>query len=80
MAGQPDVTRIDDYLSRLDTIEAEINGRATCRIGCSDQVYLLRAAIDLVRERLGIPQAKAIPRLRDRSNDGAGLGTTAGPA
>ncbi len=79
MAGQPDVTRIDDYLSRLDAIEAEINA-ADMPNWLSDQIYLLRAAIDLVRERLGIPHAKAIPRLRDRSRDGAGLGTTAGPA
>ena len=79
MGNQPDATRIDDYLSRLDLIEAEINA-TSMPSWLSEQMYLLRAAIDLVRERLGIPGAKAIPGLRDHSRDGAGLGTTAGPA
>jgi hypothetical protein len=79
MAGQPDTAHIADYLSRLDVIEAEINA-ANMPNWLREQIYLLRAAIDLVRERLGTPHAKAIPGLRDRSRDGAGLGTTAGPA
>jgi hypothetical protein len=74
-----DATRTDQYLSRLDAIEAEVNATSMPN-WLSEQVYLLRAAIDLVRERLGTPQAKAIPGFRERSRDGAGLGTTAGPA
>jgi len=36
-----------------------------------------RAAIDHPRERLGTPDAKAIPGFRDRLREGAGLGTPA---
>jgi len=79
MAGQPDVTRTDEYLSRLDAIETEIKA-ASMPNWLSEQIYLLRAAIDLVRERLGISHAGAISGFRDRSRDGAGLGTPAGPA
>jgi len=79
MTSQLDATRTDQYLSRLDAIEAEVNATSMPN-WLSEQVYLLRAAIDLVRERLGTPQAKAIPGFRERSRDGAGLGTTAGPA
>ena len=74
-----DPARIGDYLARLDTIEAEINA-ARLPKWFGEQAYLLRAAIDLVRERLGTPDAKAIPGFRDRLREGAGLGTPTRPA
>ena len=60
MAGQPDPARVGDYLARLDAIEAEINA-ARLPNWLSEQVYLLRAAIDLVRERLGTPRRQGDP-------------------
>ena len=47
--------------SRLDAIEAEIKA-ADLPNWLREQAYLLRAAIDLVRERLGTPEAEAVPR------------------
>ena len=73
MAGEPDPARIGDYVARLDAIEREINATQLPN-WLSEEIYLLRAAIDLVRERLGKPDAKAIPGFRDRPRDGAGLG------
>jgi len=46
-------------------IEAEIKDAHVPK-WFADQAYLLRAAIDLVRERLGKPNAKAIPGFRGR--------------
>ena len=66
VAGQPDAARIGDHVARLDAIEREIKATRLPN-WMSEQTYLLRAAIDLVRERLGTPQAKAIPGLRDRA-------------
>ncbi len=79
MSGRPDTARVGDYISRLDAIEREINATRLPN-WLSEQIYLLRAAIDLVRERLGTPQAKAIPGLRDRPQASAGLGRLDGPA
>ena len=78
MAGQADATRVGDYVSRLDTIEREINATRLPN-WLSEQVYLLRAAIDLVRERLGTPSAKAIPGFRERPREGAGLAAPGQP-
>ena len=60
MAGPLDAIRIDDCLARLDTIEAEIKA-ADMPSWLSDQIYLLRAAIDLVRERFGIRTPRRYP-------------------
>ncbi len=79
VSGTPDPARIGEYLARLDTLEAEINA-AQLPKWFGEEAYLLRAAIDLVRERLGTPDAKAIPGFRDRLREGAGLGTPARPA
>jgi TRAP transporter TAXI family solute receptor len=79
IAGRQDPAKIDACIARLDAIEAEI-GATQLPNWLSEQVYLLRAAIDLVRERLGIPGAKAHPRLRAQHRGGAGLGTPDRPA
>jgi len=63
LSATPDPARVDDCLERLDTLEAEI-GAAHLPKWFAEQAYLLRAAIDLVRERLGKPNAKAIPGFR----------------
>jgi hypothetical protein len=63
LSGTPDPPRIDGYLARLDAIEAEINA-ARLPKWFGEQAYLLRAAIELVRERL---------------REGAGLGTPGQP-
>ncbi len=59
----PDPDKVQEYLVRLDALEDEVNG-ANLPSWFADQGYSLRAAIDLVRERLGRPNAKAIPGLR----------------
>jgi hypothetical protein len=51
------------YVARLDDIESEVR-RTKLSAWYSHDVYALRAAIDLVRERLGRPGAKAIPTFR----------------
>ena len=51
------------YLARLDAIEAEIKA-ARLPNWLREQAYLLRAAIDLVRERLGTPEANGRRRAR----------------
>ena len=79
IAGRPDPAKVGACIARLDAIEAEI-GAAHLPNWLSEQVYLLRAAIDLVRERLGTPGAKAHPRLRGEHGEGAGLGTDGRPA
>jgi len=79
LSSAPVPGRIGEYLARLDTIEAEINA-ARLPKWFVEQAYLLRAAIDLVRERLGTPDAKAIPGFRDRQREGAGLETPSGRA
>jgi TRAP transporter TAXI family solute receptor len=58
-----DETRVAGYVARLDEIEAEVTASNTPAWFAQD-TYVLRAAIDLVRERLGHPGAKAIPGLR----------------
>jgi hypothetical protein len=63
LSGKPDRAKVAEYLARLDAIEAEINDAHVPK-WFSEQAYLLRAAIDLVRERLGEPNAKAIPGFR----------------
>ncbi len=60
-AGDP--ARVQDYVERLDAIESEVTGAKLSGWYAQD-VYTLRAAIDLVRERLGRPGAKAIPGFR----------------
>jgi TRAP transporter TAXI family solute receptor len=79
LSENPDPAKADEYLARLDAIEAEISGAQVPK-WFAEQAYLLRAAIDLVRERLGTPDAKAISGFRDRLRGGAGLGTPARPA
>ena len=73
VAGQAGATRISEHVAQLDAIEREINATRLPN-WMSEQIYLLRAAIDLVRERLGTPQAKAIPGLRDHAPGSAGVG------
>jgi len=63
LAGAPDRAKVDGCLARLDAIETEI-GAAHLPKWFADQVYLLRAAIDLARERMGKPGAKVIPGFR----------------
>ncbi len=55
--------KIREHLARLDELEARLN-EAAFPSAAAGQVYALRAAIDLVRERLGRPGAKAMPPLR----------------
>ena len=62
IASTRDVARIPEYVERLDAIEAEVTNTKLSGWYAQD-VYALRAAIDLVRERLGRPGAKAIPGL-----------------
>lgn len=63
VAATPDPALVADYIARLDRIEAEV---IECKLPAwfVQETYALRAAIDLVRERLGRPGTKAIPRLR----------------
>ena len=63
IATTRDPERIPEYLERLDAIEAEVTD-AKVPAWFAQDVYTLRAAIDLVRERLGRPGAKAIPGFR----------------
>ncbi|MET0204139.1 MAG: TAXI family TRAP transporter solute-binding subunit [Casimicrobiaceae bacterium] len=63
IASTRDVARIPEYVERLDAIEAEVTNTKLPGWYAQD-VYALRAAIDLVRERLGRPGAKAIPGFR----------------
>lgn len=59
----PSPEKVASYLARLDEIESQLN-EANFPSSSGGQVYSLRGAIDLVRERLGKPGAKAIPPLR----------------
>lgn len=59
----PSPEKVAGYLARLDEIEAQLN-EANFPSSSGGQIYSLRAAIDLVRERLGRPGAKTIPPLR----------------
>jgi len=63
VAATPDPALVADYVARLDRIEAEV---IECKLPAwfVQETYALRAAIDLVRERLGRPGTKALPRLR----------------
>jgi hypothetical protein len=79
MARRPSAAKVDECIARLDAIEAEI-GASRLPNWLSEQLYLLRAAIDLVRERLGTPGAKAHPQLRGEPGAGVGLGTGGRPA
>jgi TRAP transporter TAXI family solute receptor len=63
IASTRDVARIPEYVERLDAIEAEVTDAKVPGWYAHD-IYALRAAIDLVRERLGRPGAKAIPGFR----------------
>ena len=63
MASTRDVARIPEYVEQLDAIEAEVTAAKVPGWYAHD-IYQLRAAIDLVRERLGRPGAKAIPGFR----------------
>ena len=63
MASTRDVARIPEYVEQLDAIEAEVTAAKVPGWNAHD-IYQLRAAIDLVRERLGRPGAKAIPGFR----------------
>jgi len=55
---------VSALLAELDAIEAEANA-AELPSWYAGDVYRLRAAIDLVRERLGRPGAKTLPTLRE---------------
>lgn len=63
IGDSPSPERIAGFLPRLDELEAQLN-EAAFPGSAAGQVYALRAAIDLVRERLGRPGAKAMPPLR----------------
>jgi TRAP transporter TAXI family solute receptor len=55
--------RVPEFVAKLDAIETQVND-SNVPSGGADQLYALRAAIDLVRERLGHPAAKTIPHFR----------------
>jgi TRAP transporter TAXI family solute receptor len=59
----PSPEKVESYLARLDEIESQLN-ETNFPSSSGGQLYTLRAAIDLVRDRLGKPGAKAIPPLR----------------
>jgi len=63
LAGTPNPARVEEYLARLDVIETEINAAQVPK-WFAEEAYLLRAAIDLVRERLGKPGSKTIRGFR----------------
>jgi hypothetical protein len=63
VATARDATQVHAYLARLDEIEGEVT-QTKLPSWYAHDVYALRAAIDLVRERLGRPGAKAIPTFR----------------
>ena len=79
MAGRPDLARSRDYESRLDAIEAEIKA-ARLPNWLREQAYLLRAAIALVRERLGAQGAADRRHSPNEPRDDADLGTPSGQA
>ena len=79
MARHPDPVRAGDYLSQLDAIEAEITA-ARLPNWLREQAYLLRAAIDLVRERLGTQEAKVVSGSPESPAVSADLGTPGGLA
>ena len=62
--GAPSPDDVSALLAELDAIEAEANA-AELPSWYAGDVYRLRAAIDLVRERLGRPGEKRLPTLRD---------------
>ena len=62
IASTRDVARIPEYVERLDAIEAEVTNAKLSGWYAQD-VYALRAAIDLVRERLGAPGREGDPGL-----------------
>lgn len=64
----PSTEKVPALLARLDELEAQLN-EANFPRSSGGQVYSLRAAIDLVRERLGRPGAKAIPPLRAQAGE-----------
>ncbi|MBS0320625.1 MAG: TAXI family TRAP transporter solute-binding subunit [Proteobacteria bacterium] len=63
MTGSHDDESVDRWLQELDRIEADVNA-LHLPTWFSKESYDLRAAIDLIRERLGHPEAKAVPALR----------------
>jgi len=63
MAAARDASQVSTFVARLDEIESDVT-RTKLPVGYSHDVYALRAAIDLVRERVGRPGAKAIPTFR----------------
>jgi len=63
MAAARDASQVSAFVARLDEIESEVT-QTKLPVGYSHDVYALRAAIDLVRERVGRPGAKAIPTFR----------------
>jgi TRAP transporter TAXI family solute receptor len=66
----PAPERIPGYLKRLDDIEAQVNAM-NFPSSAGNRVYGVRAAIDLVRERLGRPVAKTLPGLRPGERGGS---------
>jgi TRAP transporter TAXI family solute receptor len=64
LVGLPNPARVDECLARLDAIETEINAAQVPK-WYAEEAYLLRAAIDLVRERLRKPARQAMPAARD---------------
>jgi hypothetical protein len=74
MSRQTDPARVGGYVRRLDLIEAEINA-TNMPNWLSEQMYLLRAAIDLVRERLETQEGKVVPGSPDAPVVGVDLGT-----
>jgi len=79
LAGRPDLARSRNYESRLDAIEAEIKA-ARLPNWLREQAYLLRAAIALVRERLGAQGAADRRHSPNEPRDDADLGTPSGQA
>jgi hypothetical protein len=66
VGDRPDPSRIAEFVEELDDVERRINGSGISDMYAQD-LYSLRATIDLVRERLGAPHAKAVPVLRGGS-------------
>lgn len=63
LMSEPAPEKVTEYLRQLDAIETQINNAEISKWYSTD-LYSLRSAIDLVRERLGQPGAKAIHPLR----------------
>jgi uncharacterized protein len=67
ISGQPTDAEVNQLISELDALEVKVNQTAVPGWFVND-VYSLRGAIDLVRERLGRPSDKAIAVLRKQGS------------